>query len=99
MYESMNDERKRELCKLLASNLATLRTKANLKQHELADKLGLSRQTISVIENGKRIMEWSTFTAIALLFLRNREIKELMVVMGIIDSSVDELLNIEKKGC
>ena len=97
MLESINDERKKKLCDILASNLSTLRQKARVTQDELADRLGFSRQTISAIENRKREMQWSTFTAITLFFTRNREIKELMVVMGIIDSSVDELLNVEKK--
>ena len=33
MSESMNDKRKKELCELLASNLATLRTKVNMTQN------------------------------------------------------------------
>ena len=96
MPDCMNNEHKQELCKVLASNLPTLRTKANLSQDELADRLGFSRQTISAIENEKRDMQWSTFSAIVLYFAQNDEIKRLMVTMGIITDGVEKILNISK---
>jgi len=97
MSDSLGNEHRQELCRLLATNLPTLRTKANLSQDELADKLGFSRQTISAIENKKRDMQWSTFIAIVLFFLRDYEIKELMVVMGIVNDNLEEMLSTELK--
>ena len=97
MSESVSYEGKKRLCKNMAVNLPSLRAKAGLSQDELAERLGFSRQTISAVENGKREMQWSTFTAIALFFSNDGEIKELMVVMGIINESLEELLNVEKK--
>ena len=94
MPNCMNDEYKRELCKILALNLPTLRTKANLSQDELADRLGFSRQTISAIENQKRDMQWSTFSALIMFFANYDEIKPLMVAMGIINDKVKKFLNL-----
>lgn len=88
----ISSERKQELCKKLASNLSTLRAKANLSQDELADRLGFSRQTICAIEGKKRDMQWSTFSAISLFFSNDNEIKQLMVVMGIWDDAVSDTL-------
>jgi DNA-binding XRE family transcriptional regulator len=51
MAYCISPEGKQKLCKIMASNLSTLRAKANMTQDELADRLGLSRQTISAIEN------------------------------------------------
>jgi len=96
MPDCMSNERKQELCKVLASNLPTLRTKANLSQDELADRLGFSRQTISAIENEKRDMQWSTFSAIALYFAQDDKIKRLMIAMEIINDDVEKTLNISK---
>ena len=78
----------------MASNLSTLRAKANLSQDELADRLGFARQTISAIENEKRNMQWSTFSAITLFFSKDDAIKQLMITMGILDDAVGKVLNI-----
>ena len=97
MTDGINNERKHELCKILTSNLPTLRTKAKLTQDELSDRLGFSRQTISAIESKKRDMQWSTFTAITLFLSTNKDVSQLMAVMGILDDDVREMLNIEPK--
>ena len=94
MLNYMNDERKFDLCRILASNLPTLRTKAEMSQTELAERLGLSRVTISGIESKRRMMQWSTFLAAVLYFSRDTEIERLMSVMGILDDDVRQILNI-----
>ena len=73
MVEPMSTEKRKLLCKNMATNLPTLIAKADLSQDDLADRLGFSRQTISAIENGKREMQWSTFTAIVLFFSKDKE--------------------------
>ena len=49
----MTAEEKAGICRIMASNLSAPREKAKLTQDELADRLGLSRQTISAIETEK----------------------------------------------
>ena len=90
---SIPSDVKQELCKKMASNLAVLRTKANMKQEELAERLGLSRQTISAIENEKRIMEWTTFSVLVMFFSKDKEIRQIMVALGIMKDEVQRLLN------
>ena len=97
MAEFIDLEEKNKLCVNMATNLPVLRAKAGLSQDDLADRLGFSRQTISAIENGKRSMQWSTFTAIALFLSKDEEIKELMIVMGILNNALDEMLSVESK--
>jgi DNA-binding XRE family transcriptional regulator len=93
----MTSEEKLALCKIMASNLSTLREKAKLTQDELADRLGLTRQTISAIENDKRDMQWSTFSVLIMFFASNEEIQQIMVAMGIINSNVERLFSISEK--
>jgi len=95
---NISSNRKEKLCKTLASNLSTLRTKANIKQDELADRLGLSRQNISAIETGKHIMQWSTFSMLVMFFAKDKEMRQIMTVMGIINDEVEKTLNINPKG-
>ena len=45
---------KNELTKRMSENLIVLRTKLRLKQSELAEKVGISRQALLEIEKGKR---------------------------------------------
>jgi DNA-binding XRE family transcriptional regulator len=87
-------EEKRELCKLMASNLSVLREKAKIKQDELADRLGISRQTISAIENDKREMQWSTFSVLLMFFANDDETRRIMVAMEIINEAVEKIFNV-----
>ena len=91
MTDGISSERKKDLCKLLASNLPTLRAKANLSQEDLADRLGFSRQTVSAIENKNREMQWSTFSAIILFFVKNQELYQIMSIMNLLGDDVKEL--------
>ena len=87
-------QRKQKLCEIMSLNLPTLRTKANLSQNELAERIGLSRQTISALEGCKREMQWSTFSTLALFLSKDKEVSKLMSVMGILDEDVRCTLNI-----
>lgn len=54
--------------KVLTHNLSVLRKICGITQSELADIIGLSRQTISNIESGNQKMKRPTFMAIMFLF-------------------------------
>jgi DNA-binding XRE family transcriptional regulator len=47
---------KEELTGKMVENLMVLRTKLRLKQSELAEKVGISRQALLEIEKGKRTL-------------------------------------------
>ena len=94
MSAFIDNERKQKLCKILSSNLPTLRTKTGMSQKELADRLGFSRQTISAIEGKKRDMQWSTFSAIVLLLSNDSEVCLMMAVIGILGDDVRKTLKI-----
>jgi len=70
---------KDELTKKMSDNLKVLRAKLRLKQSELAEKVGISRQALLEIENGKRTLQWNVFVALLSVF---RE-----------DSGTDDLLS------
>lgn len=97
MTDCISSARKQELCRIMASNLSTLRAKANMSQEELARRLGFSRQTISAIEGKKREMQWSTFSTLLMFFAKNNEIRQLMIVMDIMDDAVEMTFNIDTR--
>ena len=53
---------------MFSQNLQKIRSKKNLSQEQLADKIGVSRQTISAWESGKASPELDKITAISKLF-------------------------------
>jgi DNA-binding XRE family transcriptional regulator len=90
MANNLSTERRSELCRLLGINLSTLREKANITQSDLADRIGIKRQTISAIETGKRNMSWSTFSLLTLFFAKHEEINKIMAAMGVINAEVEQ---------
>lgn len=89
-------ELKKELILKLSQSLPVLRAKLNLSQEDLAFKIGITRQTISAFESKQRQMTWSIFLALILLFYRNKDTKQLLLVLGIYTKDLDEFLLIKK---
>lgn len=57
---SLTANEKDRLIVALTPELATLRTKAEISQEELAELIGVSRQTYGALERGARKMSWNT---------------------------------------
>lgn len=70
--ESQN-ELKNRLIEALRNDLPVLRARVGLSQEAIADKIGISRQTYSSIETGKREMAWTTFLALVAFFQNNEQ--------------------------
>ncbi|WP_242985304.1 helix-turn-helix transcriptional regulator [Vallitalea okinawensis] len=83
MSKVLDSIAKEQLIKNLTDNLPVLRAKLGITQTELAETIGVSRQTIIAIENGKRKMTWSMFIALTLLFLQNEATSPLLPVVDI----------------
>ena len=60
------------------SELPVLRAKTRISQEMLAEKVGLSRQTYSGIETGKREMSWTTFLALLAFFQNNEQTRSML---------------------
>ena len=52
---------KNEIISLLREKLPVLRAIARVSQETIANKIGISRQTYSSIETGRREMSWTFF--------------------------------------
>lgn len=74
----------------LAENLSMLRAKAGVTQGDVADRIGIARQTYSAIECGRNKMSWNTFMSLILFFKENAQTKEVIKILGIY---TDELEN------
>ena len=76
----------------MTENLKVLRYKLNLTQEELAEKVGVSRQTLVNIENMKREMTWVTFVALITVFRAETGTSDLLNYFGIYSEELSRYL-------
>lgn len=67
-----------KMIELLRNELPVLRAKARVSQEDIAEKIGISRQTYSSIETGKREMSWTIFLALIAYFQNNDSTKQMI---------------------
>ena len=82
MSHDLDDARKEQLIDIITNELKVLRAKADISQQELADRVGVSRQTYSMIETKKQRMTWNHFMALLLLFKSNKGTAEIINRIG-----------------
>lgn len=73
---------KESLMKKLAIELPALRAKLGSSQAELAELIGVSRQTYSMIETQKKEMGWSIYMSLILVFSSNPKTSALLDFCG-----------------
>jgi len=91
----MKNQEFRERCyKTFAENLPMLRGKLKLTQEELAEIIGVSRQTITTIENTKHMNKWSTFMALMFVFYFNPQTRDIVECIDLPFKELKEMLHI-----
>ena len=76
----------------LAENLSMLRAKAGVTQGDVADRIGIARQTYSAIECGRNKMSWNTFMSLIFFFKENKKTKDVIKLLGIYDDMLDNFI-------
>lgn len=71
MENIVNKNEKEELIQTLTGALPVLRVAIGISQGEIAEYIGVSRQTYCAFEIGKRQMSWNTFLSLFLFFISN----------------------------
>lgn len=93
-------KKKEELIEKLVSNLPTIRAKMKISQAELADSVGIGRQTLISIENRNSKMRWDTFLAMMLVISKDAEATELLTFLGLdmsdLSTVIEENLSMRK---
>lgn len=74
----ITDDYRKASIELLIDNLAAIRARLNITQEELANVIGVSRQTFYSIETGKREMSWPIYLAIIFFFDSIPDTSEMM---------------------
>lgn len=79
----LTDEEKDKFIATLTPNLTVLRTRAEISQEELANLIGVSRQTYSAIERKVRKMAWSTYLSLVLFYDHNQKTHKMIRQLSI----------------
>lgn len=79
----LTDAEKDKFIATLAPNLTALRTQAEISQEELANLIGISRQTYSAIERKVRRMAWSTYLSLVLFFDHNQKTHKMLRMLSL----------------
>lgn len=87
-----NDEIKKQLMELLKDELPVLRAKGRLSQADTAEAIGVSRQTYSSIETGKREMSWTTFLALIAFFQNNENTKQMLNDISGLSKGMEQII-------
>lgn len=75
------------LINTLTSELPVLRAKLGISQEEISKRVGISRQTYSLVESKKQKMTWVTFMALLAFFENNEGSKQLLTTIGFFKNS------------
>lgn len=79
---------------LMAQNLPVLRAGLNLSQSELAEIIGVTRQTLSAAESGARELSWGNFISLLYVFTQNRKTLPLLQTLGIYTEELKSLFRV-----
>jgi len=93
----ISDIDKNKLISLLTEELPVLRAKVGLSQEDLSSIIGISRQTYSSIETGKRQMTWNTFLSLVLVFAFNEKTSAILEASGAMSPELKEVLNVDRR--
>lgn len=84
---------KADLIRKLTNQLPVLRAKIGVSQDEVSKIIGVSRQTYSALETGKRKMSWNTFLSLILFFGCNEGTAEMLDGIGVLTPELNALLS------
>ncbi len=79
---------------MLRTELPVLRAKIGISQEVIAEKIGISRQTYSSIETGKREMTWTTVLALVAFFQHNPKTKPMIDRIEGLSSGLSQIMSI-----
>lgn len=80
--------------RLMAQKLPVLRMALGLNQTELANVIGVTRQTLSAAESGARELSWGNFISLLFVFTRNEQTRILLEAFNIYTKELDSLFRI-----
>ena len=95
MSNELVESQKNQLINTLTKELRVLRAKAEISQQELANRMGVSRQTYGMIETKKQPMTWNHFMALLLIFKSNEGTAEIIDRIGAFPPELERYIKLK----
>lgn len=92
----MTDIQKEELITAMTDNLQMLRVRLGLTQVQMAEMIGVGRQTYLTVENKRHKMSWNMFLSLLMVFTKNKETDAVLNVIGIYTDELNDYLKRRK---
>lgn len=86
---------RKSLIKVLKHELPVLRARLGASQADIAEKIGVSRQTYNSIETGKKEMNWTTFVALIAVFQNNDETRQMLENINGLDCEIKKAMIVQ----
>lgn len=93
----LTEEDKEKFIDALTENLPALRAKVDVSQGDLAQLIGISRQTYCAVESKLRRMSWSTYLSLILFFDYNQATHQMLRSISAFPDGFVDGLNKGKK--
>lgn len=81
-------QKQEEYIEKMVKHLPVLRTSIRITQKDLAKKIGVTRQSMMLIETRRRPLQWSTYLALVFVFQQFDDTKILLDSLEIYDAQL-----------
>ena len=93
----INEQQRIEYIDKLTEELPVLRAKAGIAQEDLAEILGITRQTYNAYERKTRRMSWNIYLALILIFDYDPETSQIIHLSGLLPPQLEDIAVVHQK--
>lgn len=93
MTNAISKKEKNDFIAALSKNLVILRRKAEVSQEEIANFIGVSRQSYGAVERCERRLSWNTYLALIFFFDYNENTRELLHTLSVFPHDLVQRIN------
>lgn len=94
---SNDDEIRKDLIQKLTHELPVLRVRLGASQADIAERIGISRQTYNSIETQKREMNWTIFVALVAVFQNNQETRRMLNSIEGFERKIENVMSVREQ--
>lgn len=91
MMDKIPEKLKKDAIINMTKNLSTFRTMLHLTQADLAELIGVGRQTVICIEKGTRLLTYGNYLSLMFVFSQYKETEHLLRIFGAYPKELEKI--------